>query len=243
MSVVNAGSSRGVTFSTDELEQSPFDSGTPVLLANTEPGVFFNGCTSCGWTRPFDNNSINQFSANGQGSDTNDFQMDGSPDNANTYGSRNIGYVPSTASILEMKFVSNPYDAQYGHTGGGVFDIVTKYGTNALHGQAYENARRTWLDANSHYDDNPTIDLPKTSDMRNQYGFEVDGPVVIPHFFNGPDKTFFMVQLENYLQNTPQSGIDDVPALPLRAWRRQGISAGHISGMEPRINRSIFTIP
>ena len=221
---------RGVTFSTDELEQSPFDSGTPVLLANTEPGVFFNGCTSCGWTRPFDNNSINQFSANGQGSDTNDFQMDGSPDNANTYGSRNIGYVPSTASILEMKFVSNPYDAQYGHTGGGVFDIVTKYGTNALHGQAYENARRTWLDANSHYNDNPTIDLPKTSDMRNQYGFEVDGPVMIPHFFNGRDKTFFVLQLENYVQNTPQSGIDDVPALSPGSTTETVAQTGDFSG-------------
>lgn len=139
---------RGVTYSTDELEQSPFDSGNPLMLANAEPGVYFNGCASCGWVRPFDNNSINLFSANGQGSDTNDFQMDGSPNDANTYGSRNIGYVPPTASIQEMKFVSNPYDAQYGHTGGGIFDVVTKYGTNKLHGQVYENARRTWLDAN-----------------------------------------------------------------------------------------------
>jgi len=204
---------RGVTYSTDELEQSPFDSGNPLMLANAEPGVYFNGCASCGWVRPFDNNSINLFSANGQGSDTNDFQMDGSPNDANTYGSRNIGYVPPTASIQEMKFVSNPYDAQYGHTGGGIFDVVTKYGTNKLHGQVYENARRTWLDANSHYNDNPIINLPKTSDQRDQYGFEVDGPVAIPHLYNGRDKTFFEGQFENYSQNTPQSGIDDVPAL------------------------------
>jgi len=204
---------RGVTYSMDELEQSPFDSGNPLMLANAEPGVYFNGCSSCEWVRPFDNNSINQFSTNGQGSDTNDFQMDGSPNNANTYGSRNIGYVPPTASIQEMKFVINPYDAQYGHTGGGIFDVVTKYGTNKLHGQVYEDARRTWLDANTHYDDNPQINLSKQSDNRDQYGFEVDGPVVIPHLFNGHDKTFFEGQFENYKQNTPASGIDSVPPL------------------------------
>ena len=119
---------RGVTYSLDELENSPFDSGNPMMLANAEPGVYFNGSVANGWVRPFDNNSINQFSTNGQGSDTNDFQMDGSPNNANTYGSRNIGYVPPTASIQEMKFVVNPYDAQYGHTGGGIFDISTKIG-------------------------------------------------------------------------------------------------------------------
>jgi Carboxypeptidase regulatory-like domain len=220
---------RGVTYSTDELEQSPFDSGNPLMLANAEPGVYFNGCSSCEWVRPFDNNSINQFSANGQGSDTNDFQLDGSPNNANTYGSRNIGYVPPTASIQEMKFVSNPYDAQYGHTGGGIFDVVTKYGTNQLHGQLYENARRTWLDANTHYNDNPTIDLPKTSDQRDQYGFEVDGPVVIPFLYNGRDKTFFEGQFENYSQNTPNSGIDNVPALSPGSTSQSVVQTGDFS--------------
>lgn len=204
---------RGVVFTQDELEQAPLNSGNPMTLANTEPGVYFNGNVSSGWVRPFDNGSINQFSTNGQGSDTNDFQFDGSPNNSNSFGSRDIGYVPPTASIQEMKFIANPYDSQYGHTGGGIFDVVSKYGTNTLHGQVYENARRTALDANSHYNDNPVINLSKTSDVRNQYGFEIDGPLVIPHLYNGRDKTFFEAQLEIYTMNTPLSGIDSVPEL------------------------------
>src|ERR1019366_2140894 len=122
-----------------------------------------------------------------------------SPNNSNSFGSRDIGYVPPTASIQEMKFISNPYDAQYGHTGGGIFDIVTKYGTNKLHGQVYDNERRTWLDAKTHMED--ALNQPKLGDNRYQRGFELDGPVVIPHFYNGRDKTFFAMQLELYKQN------------------------------------------
>jgi hypothetical protein len=202
---------RGVVFSQDELDVTPFNSGNPLLLANAEPGVVFTGNVAAGWVRPFDNGAINQFSANGQGADSNDFQLDGSPNNTNSFGARDIGYVPPVDTIQEMKFISNPYDAQYGHTGGGIFDMVTKYGTNTLHGHVYENARRTWLDANSHFND--AQKAAKASDTRNQFGAEVNGPVMIPHFYNGRDKTFFQAQYERYSQNTPLSGLDSVPEL------------------------------
>lgn len=129
--------SRGETFTQDELEQSPFNSGNPLMLVNSAPAVTFQGTNVAGasWVRPFDHQSINQFSVNGGIADSNDFQMDGAPNNSITFGSRDIGTVPPAASVQEMKFVQNPYDAQYGHTGGGIFDIVTKYGGNNLHGQ------------------------------------------------------------------------------------------------------------
>ncbi len=224
--------SGGETFTQDELEQSPANSGNPLLLANSEPGVMFVGTDQGAneWVRPFDYGSINQFSVNGGISDSNDFQIDGSPDNAITFGARNIGYVPPTASLQEMKVILNPYDAQYGHTGGGVFDMVTKYGTNQLHGQVYENARRTWLDANEHYNDNPVIDLPKLSDSRNQYGFELDGPVVLPHLYNGTDKTFFAAQMEIYRETIPYSGIASVPAFSPGSTTQTAWQTGDFSG-------------
>jgi hypothetical protein len=205
--------SSGITFTQDEMEQTPFDAGNPLMMVNAAPGVVFTGNISAGneWVRPFDNGSINQFSVNGGVADSNDFQLDGSPNNANSFGARDIGYVPPTASIQEMKFITNSYDAQYGHTGGGIFDIVTKYGGNTLHGQVYNNQRATWLDANSHFND--ALGLPKNSDQRYQRGFELDGPVVIPHLYNGHDKTFFAMQLELYKQLTPESGLANVPAL------------------------------
>ena len=224
--------SGGETFTQDELEQSPANSGNPLLLANSEPGVQFVG-TDQGqneWVRPFDYSSINQFSVNGGVADSNDFQIDGSPDNSITFGARNIGYVPPTASLQEMKVILNPYDAQYGHTGGGIFDMVTKYGGNQFHGQVYENARRTWLDANEHFNDNPIIDIPKTSDARDQYGFEVDGPAWVPKLYNGRDKTFFEGQMEIYRETIPQSGISSVPALSPGSTTQTAWQTGDFSG-------------
>ena len=210
---LNTKPDRGEVFSTEEIENAPLNGGNPLMIAQTQPGVYFNGCTSCGWVRPFDNNSINLFSANGQGSDTNDFQVDGAPNNTVTFGARNIGFVPPTASVEEMKIITNPYDAQYGHTGGAVFDVVTKSGNNQFHGQIYENARRTWLDANTHYANNPIINLPKGKYWIDQYGGELDGPVRVPKLYDGRDKTLFMAQYEGYRSGQPFSTIASVPAL------------------------------
>jgi hypothetical protein len=202
---------RGEAFTQDELEQSPFNSGNPLMLVNSAPAVTFQGSNtqSAQWVRPFDHQAINQFSVNGGIADSNDFQLDGSPNNSITFGARDIGTVPPTASVQEMKFIQNPYDAQYGHTGGGIFDIVTKYGGNTLHGQVYENARRTWIDANTELNDSQG--LAKGSDNRNQFGFELDGPVMIPHFYNGHDKTFFAMQFERYNEKDPQTMVNSVP--------------------------------
>jgi len=77
--------------------------------------------------RPFDNNSINLFSQR-SGFGTNDFQVDGAPNNTVTLAA---GYWlcsgPRPARGDEDHH--QPYDAQYGHTGGAVFDVVTRVAT------------------------------------------------------------------------------------------------------------------
>ena len=222
--------SLGETFSQDEIEQSPLNSGNPLLLANAEPGVTFQGTNESGasWVRPFDHLSINQFSVNGGISGSNDFELDGSPNNTIQFGNRDISYVPPVASVQEMKFIANPYDAQYGHTGGGVFDIVTKYGTNKNHGQVYYNARRTWLDANTEL--NNAQQLAKGSDVRNIWGVQLDGPLVIPHFYDGHDKTFFELEVQRYMEKDPQSGVASVPALSPGSTTQPAWETGDFSG-------------
>jgi len=200
------------------------------MLANAEPGVTFGGAHTAGqdWVRPFDYSSINQFSVNGGISNSNDFQMDGSPNNSITFGAPNIGYVPPVASVQEMKLITNPYDAQYGHTGGAIFDMVTKYGGNQLHGQVYENSRRKWMAANTELNDDQK--LPLIGFKRDQYGFELDGPVVIPHLYDGHNKTFFELETQIWRETDPYSGVSSVPALSPGSTTQPAWETGDFSG-------------
>jgi hypothetical protein len=200
---------RGEVFNAEEIENAPLNGNNPISIAATQPGVVYGGAQK--WQRPFDNYNMNLFSANGQAADGNDFQIDGTPDNAVAWGTRSIAAAPPAASISEMRIITNPYDAQYGHTGGAVFDMVTKYGTNDFHGQIYENMRRTWLRANTHLSD--ATDAAKGKSWVDQYGFEADGPLRIPHYYNGTDKTFFTLQYEGYRSGNPLTELDSVPPL------------------------------
>ena len=70
-----------------------------------------------------------------------------------------IGVRPSIDAIQEVNVQTNRYDASVGRTGGAVIDIITKSGTNDLHGSAYEFFRNKVLNANPNYNftlaDNP----------------------------------------------------------------------------------------
>jgi len=103
---------------------------------------------------------------------------------------------------------------------GGVEDVILKSGTNKIHGDVYEYARRTWLDANTWNNDwyiaratagtnlKPYLTPPMKWD---QYGAELDGPVVLPKIYNGRNKTFFNLQYENWHEIEPNTISESVP--------------------------------
>lgn len=122
----------------------------------------------------------------------------------------------SMESVQDFKVIANGYDARYGNGSGGGFDTIIKTGTNKLHGTAYEFARRTWLNANpwvtDYYANTPSASAnPTPQSSEDFYGFEADGPVLLPHVYNGKDKTFFFLQYDNHKQKTPGTSIDSVP--------------------------------
>ncbi|MBS1859930.1 MAG: hypothetical protein JST11_31460 [Acidobacteria bacterium] len=82
-------------------------------------------------------------------------------------------------------------------------NVVLKSGGSQHHGAAYEYMRRTPLDANT-FQNNAT-GTPKPTHYLDQYGFEVDGPLKIPHLLtdNSPIKLFYMGAFENYREGTP----------------------------------------
>src|SRR6202789_218394 len=122
----------------------------------------------------------------------------------------------TTLSRAADRSSPKPYDARYGNGSGGGFDTVIKTGTNALHGSVYEFLRRSWLNANPWITDYyaNTADAsanPAPQSTEDFYGFALDGPVVIPHVYDGRNKTFFFIQYDNRDQKTPGTSTDSVP--------------------------------
>src|SRR5580700_3629844 len=107
---------------------------------------------------------------------------------------------PMVESISEVEVQTGTYSAQYGAYLGVHINMVTKSGTNDLHGALVEFIRNQVLDARTFFTlptpANPTAAKPPL--RQNQFGYELDGPVVIPKLYNGRNKTFFMSSYEGF---------------------------------------------
>jgi hypothetical protein len=195
--VDTATANRGAVIDNQQVTELPLNGRNPFMLSSLAAGVNFNGALI--YPRPFDNGAIAQWSINGSLAANNDFMLDGAPNNAQS-GTNNIALVPPVDAVQEFKVMTNSYDAQYGHSGGGVINVSLKSGTNSFHGTAYEFARRNAWDANSFQ--NNAAGAARTGHYLDQYGAQAGGPVYIPKVYDGRDKSFFMVNYEGYREGT-----------------------------------------
>jgi hypothetical protein len=203
---------RGTVIDSHRIAELPLQSRSPMALTVLVAGVTYNAQAI--YLRPFDNGALADWSMNGGQNRNNEFMLDGAPNNANQ-GGNNIAYVPPADAVQEFKVQTNSYDAQYGRTAGGVINMSLKSGTNSFHGTGYEYYRRKWLDANSFLLN--SRGTPKVEHYLDQYGFEVDGPVRIPHLYDGLNKTFFMFNGERYREGTPAAQFSNVPTAAMKA--------------------------
>src|SRR5579864_7856846 len=128
-------------------------------------------------------NSGNQ-SVNGQRESANGFMVNGS--NVEEGKNNGAAIIPNLDSISEFRIITNNYDAEYGNYSGGQINVVTKSGTNGLHGSGFEFLRNTALDAKNYY----SLPTDKTPVFRqNQFGGTFGGPI-------RKDKTFFFVDYQ-----------------------------------------------
>ncbi len=197
---------RGTVIDRQRVHEFPLNARNPFMLSMLVAGVQYNGTLI--YQRPFDNGAIADWSVNGSQNRNNEFLLDGAPNNAQA-GGNNIAYVPPVDSVQEFKIQTTSYDAQYGKTGGGIINVSLKSGTNAFHGTAYEFARRNGWDANSFQ--NNARGAPRSGHFLDQYGFQVEGPVYLPKLWDGRDRTFFMVNYEDYREGTPNARTLSVP--------------------------------
>lgn len=133
--------------------------------------------------------------------------IDGSPINT---GYLNLtGLIPTQDSLQEFKVDTNNLPAEFGHFAGGVINFRTKSGTNELHGGVWEYLRNKVLNANTFFGNQAGLAVPAFT--QNQYGFNVGGPVYIPHLYDGRNKTFFFINWEWFALRQGQTFTETVP--------------------------------
>jgi hypothetical protein len=101
---------------------------------------------------------------------------------------------PNIDAVAEVRVLANSFQAEYGRNNGGTISIITKGGTNDLHGSGWYAGRRTTFTANTFF--NNLQGLPRPVYNINIEGFSVGGPIVIPKVYNGRKKLFFFASQE-----------------------------------------------
>lgn len=111
---------------------------------------------------------------------------------------------PATEDVAEFKVITNGLSAEYGRLSGGAVSIATQGGTNSFHGQIFEYHQDAALNANNFQNTAQTPIAAKSNFRQNDFGAAGGGPVLIPHLYNGRNKTFWFANYEG-LRNS-QSG-------------------------------------
>ena len=191
-----AGASVGQVITTEEVESFPVNGRTPMMLANLALGVI--STYEPGPVRPFDNGAPNSISIGGAPSGRNEVLLNGAP---NAGFSNQMAYSPPQDSVTEVRTTAFQMDAAFGHTMGGTVNLVTKGGTNSLHGVAYIFNQTSVLDANSFFNNKNNVTRP--SYHQNQYGVGGGGPIYIPKVFNGKNRVFWYFAWEGMRDSDP----------------------------------------
>ncbi len=195
----------GQVIDTRQVLDLPLNGRDALSLASLAPGVIPpevspGGAAQLGNTVP---------GVNGANFATSTVTIDGGI-NSSPRGTTHLNvYSPNVDSVAEFKVQTNSMSAEFGRTNGGSISVVTKSGTNTLHGTAYWFLRNRAFDANDFFSNRAGIPLGALN--RHQAGFTAGGPLVIPNVYNGKDKTFFFIDYEAYREAVGQPNAFTVP--------------------------------
>lgn len=178
--------SSGGQLSQQQVQALPIGNSDYTRLALVLPGVTQNS-----------NFAFAQYTINGSRSRSNGFDIDGASDtDPSTYlPSINEGGNSATAATrlpldaIQEVTVSANAGADSGQNSGSVMNVTIRSGNNQLHGSVYELHRDASLDASNFFEN--LAGVQKAPFVWNEFGGTVGGPVVIPHVYDGHDKTFF----------------------------------------------------
>jgi hypothetical protein len=171
-------------------------------------------------------NFTQQFAVNGQrgvqsvfaidGADTTDPELGGA-----TFANFNVD------AIQEVQSSSGVMPAEIGHGAAGFTNVISKSGTNQVHGSAFEFVRNAAFDARNFFDHKSDLDPRRIPPFaRNEFGVTNGGPVVIPKIYDGRGKTYYFGEYQGFRQVL---GTTQVLPVPTDA-ERQGIDTTTFPG-------------
>ena len=199
---------RGLTIEPAFVESIPLNIRNPLQIINDTVGVT-KGDDGLSGQDYSSQSRTNTFRINGAKGSTTDVMLDGAA-NITAYYNQDAG-IPGTDSVEETRVYTDAYAPEFGRTSGGIVAFALRSGTNALHGSGFEYYRNELMDGNG-YNANHTVPItPRGAFSRNQFGFRIGGPVVIPKVMNGRDKTFFFFSYDGLRDTTAESWLETVP--------------------------------
>jgi hypothetical protein len=207
--IETATASQGQVIDNQKLVDLPNIGRNPFMMSKLAPNIQQVGNPA--YMRMQDQSGSSQISFAGGPVRGNNYLLDGVP--ITDMNNRAI-IIPSLESVQEMKVQTNTYDAEIGRTGGGMFNVLMRSGTNEYHGSLGGWLRNTDQEANAFF--NNRAGIPKTDQPnRTEYG-SFGGPVWIPKVYKGKNKTFFWAAAEFYHDTQGNSGSTAVPTLAER---------------------------
>ncbi|HEY0404790.1 MAG TPA: TonB-dependent receptor [Pyrinomonadaceae bacterium] len=128
---------------------------------------------------------------------------------------------PGPNAYQEFTLSTSTYSAEFGNSSGGLVNLALKSGGNEFHGEFYDLVRNESLNANTFI--NNARGFERDRDNQNDFGFNIGGPIYLPHFGEGgpvlkslKNRGFFFYNYEGYRFTTGETDILTVPTLKMR---------------------------
>jgi hypothetical protein len=198
-----SGATGGEELSSQEVSQLPLNkrdfSQLLLLAAGTMTDV--NGAT----------NFTQQFAINGQRGVEATFAMDGADISDPEMGGSTFSNFDVDA-VQEIQSSSGWMPAEIGRGAAGFTNIVTRSGSSGFHGSFFEFVRNSAFDARNYFDHaTPAYPGRIPPFRRNEFGFTNGGPVLIPHLYDGGERTFYFIQVQGFRQVLGTTQVMPVP--------------------------------
>jgi hypothetical protein len=225
-------------------ENLPLNGRSFQTLVELTPGVVLNASTA---------ENGGQFAINGQRAVSNYWMVDGvsanfgvgaagfSPGNGSAGALPSFGVLGGTNSLVsvdalqEFRIQTSTYAPEFGRTPGGQISIVTRSGTNQLHGTIFDYLRNDIFDAKDWFDgytNNPP--LPKAKERQNDFGGTFSGPII-------KNRTFFFFSYEGLRLRLPETTLTTVPDASFTPGGTTNSRQNAISALQPYLNA--FPLP